>query len=276
MIWALAFLMTTGLALLLLWPLLRGADAVVPSGAHDRAVHRDQLAEIAREEKAGLIGAAEAEAARAEIARRMLAADRAARGTAPASAAAGPPKAALAVCGLLPIAALAFYALSGRPDLPAQPASDPDSPAQQMRMIRGMVDRLAQRLAQAPDDVEGWRRLAHSHRVLGDIAPAREAAARAARLAPQDPAVLAELADLHAPASADEALSPIYLDTLRRLLALRPDEPRALFFLGLDAMRRADRETARGHWQRLLAALPADAPLAREIRRRLDDAAATR
>jgi len=68
----------------------------------------------------------------------------------------------------------------------------------------------------------------------------------------------------------------IYLDTLRQLLALRPDEPRALFFLGLDAMRRADRETARGHWQRLLAGLPADAPLAREIRRRLEDPAATR
>ena len=42
-------------------------------------------------------------------------------------------------------------------------------------MIRGMVDGLAARLAEAPDDADGWNRLIRSYAVLGD----REAAQRA-------------------------------------------------------------------------------------------------
>ena len=42
---------------------------------NDLAVYRDQIDEIARDRDAGLIGAAEADAARVEVARRLLAAD---------------------------------------------------------------------------------------------------------------------------------------------------------------------------------------------------------
>ena len=46
-------------------------------------------------------------------------------------------------------------------------------------MIRGMVQRLADRLEEKPDDPEGWRRLANAYRVLGEDAKAAEAEARA-------------------------------------------------------------------------------------------------
>ena len=46
-------------------------------------------------------------------------------------------------------------------------------------MIRGMVQRLADRLEGKPDDPEGWRRLANAYRVLGEDAKAAEAEARA-------------------------------------------------------------------------------------------------
>ena len=42
-------------------------------------------------------------------------------------------------------------------------------------MIRSMVQRLADRLADNPDDLAGWRQLAKAYEVLGD----REKAARA-------------------------------------------------------------------------------------------------
>jgi len=47
-------------------------------------------------------------------------------------------------------------------------------------MIRGMVERLAARLDQNPDDKEGWTRLARAYDVLGETEKARAARARAA------------------------------------------------------------------------------------------------
>ena len=46
-------------------------------------------------------------------------------------------------------------------------------------MIRSMVERLAARLEENPDDKEGWLRLANAYRVLGETAKAEEAERRA-------------------------------------------------------------------------------------------------
>jgi cytochrome c-type biogenesis protein CcmH len=54
------------------------------------------------------------------------------------------------------------------------------SPEERQGMIRGMVERLAARLEQQPDDKEGWTRLAHAYDVLGDVEKAQAARARAA------------------------------------------------------------------------------------------------
>lgn len=52
------------------------------------------------------------------------------------------------------------------------------SPEQRAEMVRGMVDRLAARLNDNPDDLEGWRRLARAYQVLGEAEKARNAQAR--------------------------------------------------------------------------------------------------
>jgi 3-methylcrotonyl-CoA carboxylase alpha subunit len=74
-------------ALAVLWPLRRGE--VTGSSGSDVAVYRDQLAEIERDRAAGRIGDREAEAARVEVSRRLLAAAdaAAAKPASPASAA---------------------------------------------------------------------------------------------------------------------------------------------------------------------------------------------
>jgi cytochrome c-type biogenesis protein CcmH len=56
------------------------------------------------------------------------------------------------------------------------------SPEERQAMIRGMVDRLAARLEQNPDDKEGWNRLAHAYDVLGESEKAASARTRAARI----------------------------------------------------------------------------------------------
>lgn len=58
------------------------------------------------------------------------------------------------------------------------------SPEQRQAMIRGMVDRLAARLEQNPNDKDGWTRLAHAYDVLGETDKAEAARARAAQVSP--------------------------------------------------------------------------------------------
>src|SRR6185312_13179003 len=71
MLWFVLALMTAGAILAVLWPLARRTP--LRSGS-DVAVYRDQLEEIERDRTAGLIGGPEAEAARVEVSRRLIAA----------------------------------------------------------------------------------------------------------------------------------------------------------------------------------------------------------
>jgi cytochrome c-type biogenesis protein CcmH len=76
-------------------------------------------------------------------------------------------------------------AREGKVDLAAikptvAPAAQPPGPSRED--IRAMVDGLAARLKDNPDDLAGWRMLARSWRVLGETAKADEADARAKAL----------------------------------------------------------------------------------------------
>ena len=71
-LWFVFALMTVAAIFAVLWPLRRGQRS--QHGGSEVAVYQDQLAEIDRDAAAGLIGASEAEAARVEISRRLLAA----------------------------------------------------------------------------------------------------------------------------------------------------------------------------------------------------------
>jgi cytochrome c-type biogenesis protein CcmH len=62
-------------------------------------------------------------------------------------------------------------------------------------MIRGMVDRLATRLKQNGDDVEGWLRLVRAYMVMGDREKARSARADAREAVANDAERLRELDD---------------------------------------------------------------------------------
>src|SRR5215212_9819034 len=72
-LWFVFALMTAAAIFAVLWPLGRGTRGAQRAGT-DIAVYRDQLEEIARNRAAGLIGESEAEAARVEVSRRLIAA----------------------------------------------------------------------------------------------------------------------------------------------------------------------------------------------------------
>jgi cytochrome c-type biogenesis protein CcmH len=60
------------------------------------------------------------------------------------------------------------------------------SPEDRAAFVQSMVDRLAARLQDEPDDLEGWLRLANAYRVLGDDDAARNALTQAEPLLPED------------------------------------------------------------------------------------------
>lgn len=140
------------------------------------------------------------------------------------------------------------------------------------QMIRGMVDGLAARLEQQPDDVEGWRMLGRSFAALGEPENSAQAYAQVARRLPDDVTAQVDYASaLLARQSLDQPPSPEAVAQLQRILELDADNPVALFHLGRAAAARGDTGTAAEHWQRLLARLPADAPVRPELERLLED-----
>jgi cytochrome c-type biogenesis protein CcmH len=141
-------------------------------------------------------------------------------------------------------------------------------PAERQKMIRGMVEGLAARLEQQPDDVEGWRMLGRSWAVLGDAAKSAEAYRQVANRLPDDVRAQVDYAEaLLAQQSIDQPPSAEVVTQLEQILELDGDNPVALFHLGRAAAARGDASAAARYWQRLLAQMPADAPVRGELER---------
>ncbi|MGE0745423.1 MAG: c-type cytochrome biogenesis protein CcmI [Rhodospirillales bacterium] len=143
-------------------------------------------------------------------------------------------------------------------------------PAQRMAMVRGMVDQLAARLEQQPADVAGWRRLAHSWRVLGEPAKARDALAAGLKQAPDDVDLMTDYAGAILDAvPAGEKPPPAFAATVDRLAARAPDAPDTLWLAGFAALAKDDRAGAIRAWRLLLGKLDPSSATHAEVARRL-------
>ncbi|RIV15873.1 c-type cytochrome biogenesis protein CcmI, partial [Klebsiella pneumoniae] len=142
----------------LTYPLMRSSGVADTAREGEVAVYRDQLAELQRERESGLIGETEAEYARAEIGRRLLAA---ASGKTGEVAAISPRKhnaLASIVTVLLPLTGLCLYLFMGSPGMPDMPLQARlEKPGNDMNL---MIAKAERHLAQNPDDGAGWDVLA--------------------------------------------------------------------------------------------------------------------
>jgi cytochrome c-type biogenesis protein CcmH len=128
-------------------------------------------------------------------------------------------------------------------------------PEERAAMVEGMVDNLAARLAENPDDLRGWMMLGRSYTALGRTEEAIAALARASDLAPDDTDLILDRARLMRTA-AGERQTPETVALMRDVLAKDPDNLEALWFLGLDAVRDGDRAAARDYFDRAISQLP--------------------
>jgi cytochrome c-type biogenesis protein CcmH len=144
------------------------------------------------------------------------------------------------------------------------------TPAERQQAIRGMVEGLAARLKENPQDRGGWLRLANAWKVLGENASAIDAYAKADALAPVDARLLSDWAEAHVRGlKPGEPPSPAAVAVLERLEKAEPRNGLALFYLGAAAFAAGDKPAAARRWKTLLALLPADAPIRAMLEERI-------
>ncbi|ODR98436.1 hypothetical protein AUC68_08355 [Methyloceanibacter methanicus] len=183
LLWVILAALTAVVLSFLLYPLVGGRAADDERDAFNAAVYRDQLEEIEADRARGLIGEAEAEAARLEVARRLLAADENGASASGGGARRALPRAAfLVVAVCLPLAVLGIYLFYGSPRLPDQPlAARLTDPAKE-KDIAVLVARVEARLRAHPDEGAGWDAIAPIYLGGRRYADAAEAYRQAIRL----------------------------------------------------------------------------------------------
>lgn len=256
-LWLILALMTAAAVFAVLWPLRRqGGD--VRSGS-DVAVYRDQLDEIGRDRAAGLIGEAEAEAARVEVSRRLLTA---------AGAPAAPweipvmwRRRAIVVAALLMLApgAGGLYLLLGSPGIPSEPLAYRLNVPPDQRSIEAMVAKVEAHLERNPRDSRGWEVLAPIYMQTGRFDDAVKARRHALEILGPDAARLGDLGEAMVMA-ANGVVTAEARSLFERAAVLDRDDVMAPFYLGLAAKQDGRRDEAEKTWRALLARAPQGAP----------------
>ena len=256
-LWFVFALMTVAAIFAVLWPLGRGSSA--SAGGSEAVVYRDQLAEIDRDVSAGLIGVPEAEAARVEISRRLLAATDSELDV-PARSSIGLRRASAIVALVgLPLAAVTFYLAFGSPGLGDFPLASRTRTADVNQPLDNMVAQVEAHLEKNPTDSRGWTVLAPVLARLGRHQDAVRAYRNAIIYAGDSAERRADLGEALALAAGGVVTAEAKAE-FERAVAQDADEPRANYFLGLAAEQDGRRADAAAIWQGLLARAPADAP----------------
>lgn len=255
MIWVVFAVVTAAVIAVLLFPVIRNVAAAGDRNAFDRAVFRDQLAELDRDLERGVIAPAEAEAARNEISRRLIAA---AAGREAETRAVSPAVALLAVL-VVPAVALPLYLHGGQPRLPDVPLAERLENATATGDFEAMIVQVERHLATAPDDLDGWKVLAPAYRRTSRWDDAAEAQRNILRLSPRTADGLADYGE--ALVLANQGLVTAEAHALMRdALALDTRLPKARFYDALALKQEGKTAEAKASFEAFLAETPADAP----------------
>jgi cytochrome c-type biogenesis protein CcmH len=262
MLWFVLAGMAALAVLAALWPLLRSpSGAKGDAAANEAAFYRAQLEEIRRDVERGLLPQGEAESARAEAARRLIAAaPLPAPAPAPQPAA---PRNRLAAAALiavgLPAIAFPLYAFLGQPRMPDEPLASRANAPHTNGEIEAAVAAVEARLIAKPDDGKGWAVIAPVYMRLERYGEAARAYAEALRLEGEDPLRRAGYGEALV-AAAGGVVTDEARQAFDRALAEQPGQPQARFYLALGAEQDGKKAEAIQAYQQILADSPADAP----------------
>jgi cytochrome c-type biogenesis protein CcmH len=276
--WIVATLLVAAVAGSLALPIL-GRRVRADNEDSASAIYKDQLAEVDRDLARGLIDTEEAERARIEIARRLLAADRAGP-TAKADAPARLSRVAAALAVVVLIGGtVALYLFVGAPGYGDQPRAARIAQGDAMRAnrpsqaqaeaevaafvaanritpppeIQTAVDNLRAALAANPDDIAGWQILTDFETRTGNLAAAAAAMAEVVRLKGEASTTedLLGLVDRMV-FSAQGYVSPEAEDVLDRIAARDPASLGLLYYAGLLYAQTDRADLAFDLWRRVI------------------------
>jgi cytochrome c-type biogenesis protein CcmH len=269
MLWALLALLTG----LTIFAVLRPLAKSPPSQSESElavSFYNAQLAEIDREVERGLVSAADAETAKAEAARRLLAVamPSSAREAVQDSRFAVRAAAVFALIAI-PAVALGLYGRIGNPQLPDQPLAARLEGTPQNLDINAAIARVEAHLATHPEDGRGYEVLAPAYLKIGRVADAVRAYEESLRLLGETPERRARYGEALV-LSANGMVTEAARIAFEKALASNPRLAMAQFYLGLAAEQEGDKARAVALWSKLLAESPANAPWRPNLLARLE------
>jgi len=266
MIWLVILVISALISVILLAPLLSRNPKDMSDGL---GVFAGQLDELERDQALDLISDEEAKTARLEISRRLLSASDAIEyDEAPLHSLR---RVAVLSMGLPALVAVAIYLQIGSPLLVSSPPAPrvesvnlPEDPS-----VLAAVDELIDRLAEDPDDLEGWLLLGPYFMSTRQYEEAAFAFDQAITLAPPNADLFTAFGEAQLAANQGLVL-PIARDAFENALELQPQLPRARFFLALAWYQDGETERARESWADIAQGLPVGEPFRVMIENQLD------
>lgn len=173
---------------------------------------------------------------------------------------------ALMLAATIAIVAGGGYAWVGSPRL--LPVT-PDTPPGPGPAADAQVATLQARAEQTPGDASGWLQAGRAQLETGHSAQAEQDYRSALALRPDDPNLMADLADVMA-VNAQGSLAGAPMQFVERALAVAPDHVKALALKGSYAMTQHDFRTALESWNHALSVAPPGDPIAAFLKTQLD------
>ncbi|QIK38469.1 c-type cytochrome biogenesis protein CcmI [Caldichromatium japonicum] len=256
---ALAFIL---LPVLRLQPLPRGTE--VDQDQLNLEVFQQRLAELDSDLGSGLLDQDQYDAARRDLERELLSDlkghEQLTRPTR------RPWVLALALTVLIPALSVLAYLQTGQPDLIEAPRAEASG------TLDELVGRLEQRLAQEPNNPEGWLMLGRTYLAIDRPHAAVKALERAYTLAPQSVEVLLAYAEALGLVDPNKSLLGRPAELIAAALEREPDNANARWFAGLIAFQRGQYQSAINVWQGLLDGLDPGSEEAGNLRQVMDEA----
>jgi cytochrome c-type biogenesis protein CcmH len=187
---------------------------------------------------------------------------------------------ALALAFIVPAAGLWLYDSYGTPDginvkgVPQSASTSADPHSMQSGEMDDMIAGLQQRLEQNPADLEGWMLLARTLRSTGKYAEAADAMEQAHALAPENPVVMADLAEAWVYETPDGQVPESSVAMLERALDIDPRVQKGLWLMGIASMQQGDDAFAISYWQSLLEQLEPGSNVHTMVANQIDEAQA--
>ncbi|WP_421695792.1 c-type cytochrome biogenesis protein CcmI [Aestuariivirga sp.] len=272
MIWIVFAAMTAAVIAALLWPVVRGKGAPTEAerDAYDRAVFRDQLVELDRDVERGTIGQADAEAARNEISRRLIAAS---QNPSRSKGTEALPWIAILGALIIPAVALPLYIDAGSPMLADVPLAERMADAEKNNDFDALIAKVERHLAETPDDLQGWQILAPAYRRAMRWDDAAEASRNILRLSAPTAQNISDYGE--ALVMASQGMVPAEAHTLfKQALVLDPKMPKARFYDALALKQEGKLAEAKAAFEAFLKDTPADAPWRQMLLAEMQDQAA--